>query len=198
MLRDHDYYLLQSDVLDREPVPPVLEAMAPESLDQETTNIIGAIIFIAYILAALYLTALLSRDLINAFLYLPKSLRNRNGLHTQLLTFVSLAIGSFSVLSYHLLDYLVESYQEWATHRSIELPYRLYGKMGLFGPGHQRTPLYIWTWLKTSTLFQSFAQTICEPGEHFWWTQQALLMTMAWSFFMSVEGIYSFRCRIMF
>ena len=162
--------------------------MESDALVGETRNLTGAIIFTAYVIAALLLTALLSRDLVNAYLYLPKSLRNQDGLHKQLQAVAGLCVMSFSVLSYHMMDYLIESYQTWANNRGIALPYQLCGKMGLLGSEQQRAPLYIWTWLKTSTLFQNFAQTIVVPSEHFWWTQQALLVTMAWSVFMSIEG----------
>ena len=160
------------------------------SRDDQTINTTGAVVFLAYILAALLFLGLLCRDLVNAYISLPKSLRYQDSLQKQIQTFAGLAVLSFSVLSYHMIDYLIESYQDWASERDIEIPYRLYGKMGLLGPSHQRTSLLIWTWLRTSTLFKNFARTICEPYEHFWWTEQALLTTMAWSVFMSLEGMH--------
>ena len=167
--------------------------MASASMERETIrNTTGAIIFTAYVIAALLLTAILCRDLVNAFfLDLPKSLRNRDGLHNRIRVFACLSILSFSLLSYHMTDYLIVSYERWANERKIALPDRLYGKRGLFGPmENQRVPLLIWEWLTTSTLFQDFAQTICQSRENFWWTQQALFITMAWSVYMSVEGTW--------
>ena len=155
---------------------------------EDTRNVTGAIIFLSYILAALLLTAFICRDLISQYLSLPKSLWNKNDLHTQLQTFASLTLLSFTVLSYHMIDFLLESYQQWAIDRDIELPLRIYGKSGLFGSSLHRTPIYPWSWMKSSTLFQDFAQSICEPQEHFWWTSQALLFTLAWSAFLSLEG----------
>ena len=163
--------------------------MEPRAFDKETTNTTSAIIFITYILAGLFLTGLISCDLINTYIFLPQSLRVRDGLQKQIQIFISLAVLSFSVLCYHLTDFLIESYQEWAIDRDIELPYRLYGKMGLLGPSPQRTQIYIWTWLQTSSLFQDFTQAVFQSYESYWWTLQALLMTMAWSVFLSQEGM---------
>ena len=158
------------------------------TLGEDTKNVSGAMIFLGYILAALLLTAFICRDLIGQYLSLPKSLWNKNDLHKQLRTFASLTLLSFTVLSYHMIDFLLESYQQWAIGRDIELPLRIYGKSGLFGSGLHRTPLYPWSWMKASNLFQDFARSICEPQEHFWWSSQALLFTLAWSAFLSLEG----------
>ena len=169
--------------------------MEPAALD-DTTSTTGACIFVAYLLVAVILVSILCRDLINAYIFLPKSLRNQEGLQRHIRAYASLAASSFSVLSYHIIDFLVESYQEWAIEREIELPHRIYGKRGLLGPSHQRTPLYIWTWLRTSTLFQNFARNICEPYENYWWTLQALLMTMACSHLMAQEGLIYWYSKI--
>ena len=156
--------------------------------EEGTKNVIGAVIFLSYILAALLLTAFICRDLIRQYLSLPKSLWNKKDLHAQLRAFASLTLLSFTVLSYHMIDFLLESYQQWAIDRDIELPLRIYGKAGLFGSSLHRTPIYPWSWMKSSTLFQDFARSICEPQGHFWWTSQALLFTLAWSVFLSLEG----------
>ena len=162
--------------------------MVANATQTETSNTIGAIVFIFYVLDAIVLTALLSRDLVKEWLYLPKRMRNDEKLQNRLQAFTALAFLSFSVLSYHMLDYLVESYEAWAQDRNIALPSQFYGKGGLFGPSQQRAPLHIWTWLRTSTLFHDFARSICEPSQHFWWSQQALLATMSWNLYLSIEG----------
>lgn len=162
-------------------------------LEDNTRNVSGALIFLSYMLAALLLTAFICRDLINQYLSLSKSLWNKSDLHTRLRTFASLTFLSFTVLSYHMIDFLLESYQQWAIDRDIELPLRVYGRSGLFGSSHHRTPLYLWSWMKSSTLFQDFARSICEPQEHFWWSGQALLFTLAWSAFLSLEGRRQFQ-----
>lgn len=162
--------------------------MESPSSQRETVNTTGAIIFVLYVVAALIFTGFICKDLINAYLYLPRFLYQQRSLQKNVQIFAGLATLSFSVLSYHMMDYLIESYQEWANPRGIKLPDQFYGKDGLLGPASERAPLYIWTWLKTSTLFYNFARTICEPYEHYIWTEQALLVTMGWCLFMSIEG----------
>ena len=163
------------------------------SSTQETANTTGAIVFVLYVVAALVITGFPCTNLVNTYLYLPKALYQKHGLQQNVQIFAGLATLSFSVLSYHMMDYLIESYQQWANDRTIGLPDQLYGKGGLLGSASERTPLFIWTWLKTSTLFYSFAQTICKPYEHYIWTEQALLVTMGWCLFMSIEGELSFH-----
>lgn len=163
---------------------------------EETRNVSGAIIFTAYVVAALLLTTLLSSSLTNAFYSSDTARRTNPHLQTYVQLFSSLAFLSFSILSYHMLSYLILSYSEWATERNIELPYRFLGHKGIVGLSDARTvKLHIWTWLKTSTLFLNFARTICESGENFWWTQQALFMTMGWSVFVGMEGKRNVFCR---
>ena len=155
---------------------------------EEVSNTLGALIFVAYVAAAFFISAFIARDLINAYVYLPRRLRERKGLFKEVQIFTTLAILSFSVLSYHMLDYLIESYSSWAIEKRIALPQQVYGKTSVFGPYDQRTPLYIWTWLRTSTLFTNFARTICSPQEHACWTSQALFMTMSWNVIFNFEG----------
>lgn len=168
--------------------------MEPKASDtiEATYNFSGAVIFISYVVAVLLLTILLLGNLINAASSLDagrKRIIPRAHTQTFLQLYSSLALLSFSVLSCHMLSYLILSYSEWATERDIELPYRFWGYKGIVGLTKDRTvDLQIWSWLKTSTLFRDFAQTICETGENFWWAQQALFMTMGWSVFLSIEG----------
>ena len=154
----------------------------------EASNTIGAIIFVAYILAAIALTGSICRDLINAYVYLPKKLREKPGLQRNLTIFSTIALISFSVLSYHMFDYLLVSYSSWASDHSIALPQAVYGKDGLLGPKGQRVPVYIWTWLRSSTLFTDFAKTICAPQSHALWTTQALFATAMWNVVLTLEG----------
>jgi hypothetical protein len=37
-------------------------------------------------------------------------------------------------------------------------------------------------------LFQDFAEVICNDPRHYWWTQLALLYSLGWNIYMSVEG----------
>jgi len=149
----------------------------------------GAIIFTAYVIAALLGTIFLTASLLNVY----SSKRDRlktSPTHLQL--YAALSVLSFSTLSYHMLNYLIFSYQEWALFRDLEVPTQLLGKSGVLSPPDQRAQLYIWTWLKSSTLFLDFAHELCESSANYWWTEQALLATMARSVFMSIEGSFHF------
>ena len=162
------------------------------SIDGGTTsyNLIGALIFSSYVISALFLSAFILQSLFSSRQKLIK-VQNPNGnrrLGTRLQIFSTLSVLSFSTLSYHMLNYLIVSYTDWAIEKSIPLPRRLFGDAGLLGGGSQGVKIQVWQWLTSSTLFQDFAQSICGNGARFWWTQQALLMTMGWSVFMSFEG----------
>ena len=150
-------------------------------------NLSGALIFTAYVFSALFLTAFITRSLVIQY---KKSSHNRkHKREKRIQTFSALSVLSFSTLSYHMLNYLIVSYQVWSKSYGYQLPGSLFGSNSLHGPREQRVPLQIWSWLTTSTLFADFATTICSNNARFWWTQQALLVTMAWSVFMSLEGV---------
>ena len=159
--------------------------MAVESRGKDVKNVIGACIFVAYVLAALFLTACLTHHLFIKYTSLP--VPRKESLATKIQTCAALSAISFSVLSYHMLNYLIQSYYDWALSHSLPVPNALW-RSAFWSKSH------IWTWLRTSTLFQNFAQTIVSNDERFWWTGQALLWTMGWSVFMSIEG----RCFIVY
>ncbi|KAL8693386.1 MAG: hypothetical protein Q9218_001778 [Villophora microphyllina] len=148
-------------------------------------NVAGAVIFTGYVLGALLLTMLIVTDLYKAYHSQSPSKPSPNSISIvskQLQIYIALAVLSFSTLSFHMLNYLIYSYRAWATHTSpgtIQGP----GEV-LSGQGLQS----IWQWLTQSTLFKDFAETICENSANYWWTQQALLVTMASALFISIEG----------
>ena len=150
-------------------------------------NLSGALIFTAYVFSALFLTAFITRSLV--IQYKKSSHKRKHGREKHIQTFSALSVLSFSTLSYHMLNYLIVSYQAWSKSHGYHLPGSLFGSKGLLRTREQRVPLHIWSWLTTSTLFANFATTICSNNARFWWTQQALLVTMAWSVFMSLEGV---------
>ena len=147
-------------------------------------NLSGALIFTAYVLSALFLTAFITNSL-----RVQYKRYSHKGRETHIQTFSALTVLSFSTLSYHMLNYLIVSYQAWSKSHGYQLPASLFGSNRLLGTREQRVPLHIWSWLTESTLFADFATTICSNNARFWWTQQALLITMAWSVFMSLEGV---------
>lgn len=154
-------------------------------------NVAGAIIFTAYVLAALFLSSLIVLDLYKAY-QAQSSLSSKEARRTsqQLQVFVALAVLSFSTLSYHMLSYLILSYRSWFMFRNLKPLQGLQSPMIFSGVTILEFTARIWQWLTQSTLFQDFARTICTSSANFWWTQQALLATMASALFISVEGMH--------
>lgn len=156
------------------------------------SNFAGTVIFISYVVAALCLTAFLAYDLSSAYLSLTSShLSRRTGRSTissHVYTFLTLAILSFSVLSYHMLNFLILSYGSWAGNRNIPVPYSPFGPQGLVG--YNRTRIHVWQWLTGSTLFLDFAKEICATWSRYWWTSQALWATTGVYCFMAFHGTW--------
>ena len=175
--------------------PPTTSFEMPsDNVIMPFSNTIDALIFSAYVIAALFFTIYICLDLLLA--YHKQGVANDSHPNVKskrnLQVFSTLATLSFSSLSYQMLKYLIVSYAKWAEINAIPLPQRPFGNESLLGSGDRRIEVFIWQWLTSSTLFQDFAQTICSNSARFWWTQQALLVTMGWSVFMSFEGEPSF------
>lgn len=158
-----------------------------KSQERPLYNLSGALIFTAYVLSALFLIAFITNSL--RLQYTKSSPGTKRGREKHIQIFSALSILSFSTLSYHMIKYLIVSYRAWSKSYGYQLPAGLFGSNSLLGTREQRVPLHIWSWLTNSTLFTDFATTICSNNARFWWTQQALLVTMAWSAFMSLEGV---------
>lgn len=87
---------------------------------------------------------------------------------------------SFTSLSFYMLKFLIHSYAQWTRgNRLVEYE---------FQDQTYYNPQEIWKWVTGSTLFKDFAEAICNDPSRFWWTQLALLYSMAWNLYMSVEG----------
>ena len=166
-------------------------------------NRAGAVIFILYVISALFFTGV-----IVGTLYSPLSAHGSSKLlvvkrqqkfsrKSSVQIYTNLSLLSFAVLSYHMLSFLVISYKTWASARNIPIPQSFFGHEGLFDLQNGAINIQVWQWLTSSTLFQDFAETICDDSARYWWTQQALLTTMAWSFFMSVEGEQENHSRVL-
>ena len=164
--------------------------MATKSLREDVKNVIGACIFIAYVLTALFLTVFLIHDLFTKYHSIP--LPHKKSLSAKVQTCAALSSISFSILSYNMLNFLILSYRDWALSHSLPFP-TASSRIAFW------SHLHIWSWLRTSTLFRDFAQTIVASKERFWGTGQGLLWTMGWSAFMSVEGecptVHHFWCH---
>lgn len=154
-------------------------------------NLSGAVIFCNYVLSAIVLTYSICNSLVSQYRKKAKAEDREvsDGLKRRLQMFSALSVLSFSMLSYHMLSFLIISCQTWAETNRFLLFRKIWGNFGLLGSQNQKVRLVLWEWLVSSTLFQDFALDICNDGARFWWTQQALLVTMAWSVFMSFEGL---------
>ena len=150
-------------------------------------NVVGAVVFFSYIAAALGLTGLIVSDLFKAYAAFSESKANTIHRSNLILAFTSFAAISFAALSYHMLNFLVYSYITWAERANISLPQTLFGALSGLTNG-ELSPLNIWAWAKSSTLFKDFAEVICNDPVRFWWTQQALLLSIGWNTFMAIEG----------
>lgn len=147
-------------------------------------NLIGAIVFWSYIVAALGSTALVLRVIYK--LPGPSRSTQRNSEQSMFIIFSALALVSFATLSYHMLNVLVSSYVQWAGVQHVILPLQFYGAKGILGP--QRTHLLLWEWSTTSTLFQDFAEAIVATSARFTWSYAALNMTFWNMAYMGVVG----------
>lgn len=144
-------------------------------------NIVGAIIFFSYILWALLLTILICRDLLDIYSQGSRAGgKSRAGSNVQqdrrlrhkVFVYAALCALSFSSLSFHMLIFLIQSYQSWAVSERWR----------------HATVQNIWRWSINSNLFQDFAEVLCDGPEHFWWTHLILLYTFGWNVYMCVEG----------
>ncbi|KAK5052554.1 hypothetical protein LTR84_002419 [Exophiala bonariae] len=162
------------------------------SHEQDINNVVGASIFFAYIVAALALTTFLTWDLIVAHRRWNTCSPSRRGngqnhareLDRKIKTATSLAVLSFTTLSYHMLHFLIRSHQQW-TLRQEPIFSNIVTTDSVFST---MTNLRIWEWAKGSTLFEDFARVICCDPRRFWWTHLVLLYSFGWNLYMSVKG----------
>ena len=141
-----------------------------------STNLIGAITFWLYIIAALGLTSIVVRAIYNT--PCPPSTKRQQGI------FACLALLSFGTLSWNMLNVLIQSYLHWAQDHHISLPTTLYG--GAHGP--VQTPLHLLSWSTTSTLFTDFGVAIFATPSRIVWTNVSLWLTLLNILYISVTG----------
>lgn len=156
---------------------------------KQLPNVTGAVIFVGYVLAALLLTTLIVVNLYQAYLSRSSSSsKEASRVSNPLQVFIGLAVLSFSTLSYHMLSYLTYSYRAWAESNGLAIPPGLHVSEGLRSSLNLGFVAHLWQWLTETTLFHDFAKTICQNSANFWWTLQALLVSMASALFISIEG----------
>ena len=163
--------------------------MASVSTNSESaSNVTGATIFVGYVLAALCLSTLIVLDLYQSYKIqsnLSSSSTRAPSVFSRLQIFLALAVLSFSTLSYHMLSYLIYMYNQWVITNDPEV---FPGPSNLLTLSTMQASRQIWKWLTESALFLNFAETICKNSANFWWTQQALFVSMASALFISIEG----------
>ncbi len=154
-------------------------------------NVLGAIVFFSYIAAALGLTGLVTSDLKKEFsAWSSRRVRDRN---VRVCLFAALSTLSFAVLSYHMLDFLIQSYQSWSMSSSLAHPapprtFQTFHAAILWPRTWTWASTSIWTWSISSNLFQDFGEVICNDPHRFWWTQLALVYSFGWNMYMSIQG----------
>lgn len=166
----------------------------------ETENIVGAIVFFFYILAALLLSGLLINNLITTWSRKSRQsfqTRQRIGIKNaspvknartpgnKVAITATITGISFATLSFHMLNFLVQSYMRWS---SAQISNGLMLDHSTGSTWEIMRSLQIWKWPKGSTLFKDFAVVISKDPRRLWWTQLVLLYTMAWNMLMSVVG----------
>ncbi|KAK6002284.1 hypothetical protein QM012_001922 [Aureobasidium pullulans] len=135
------------------------------------TNLLGAFIFWAYIAGALASTGIVLNTIRQSYL--------DNG-RPKIPAFLAiLALSSFATLSYHMLNVLILSYQQWTVRYSIPLGALI---------GANRTPLHLWQWSTTSSLFQDFGEAIVANKPRYLLSSSGLWSTLAVAAYMGIEG----------
>jgi len=148
-------------------------------------NILGSTLFIVYILLALYCTASITISLYRQYNSISsvkpgekqedaqlKAIQNARKRHIKIYAF--LASLSFATLSYHMLNFLAHSYDEWASSKWLLI--RTLSREHLTG------------WMRDSTLFESFATQLVGDGASTVWTQASILVTWFWNIWMAAKG----------
>ncbi|KAH8722976.1 hypothetical protein GQ44DRAFT_686080 [Phaeosphaeriaceae sp. PMI808] len=140
---------------------------------------VGAAIFLAYIATALYATFNITYSLYTQYNHIfqfsakqdesLKAAKAARARHIKIYAF--LASISFSVLSYHMVSFLIEHYLEWSGDKTRDLSAVSIEK--------------IKSWMLDSTLFLDFARDLVENRSNAVWAQFAILGTWFWNVWMA-------------
>ena len=150
-------------------------------------NLVGTILFLAYIIAALVLTALIITDLWRAWRTFPHRTsqpKRRDAVSKKVAIAAGFALVSFVILSFNMVSFLLGSYEVRANDTGIGM---LEGSSFDFLRSGEFLS-YVNQWMLHSTLFQDFAEMITMTPGRLVWTQGALLLTLYWHRFMSIKG----------
>lgn len=143
---------------------------AYQAYSQDAPNISGAMLFLAYIVAALFFSFRLWTIIWKQYVSVRANLQIRE--RVKISISAGITILSFSVLSYNMLSFLILSYNDWAQRHQI------HGNPLL-------EPTLLRQWMSHSTLFEDFARSLVASPARSLWTQLALLQT-----YQIVTGMY--------
>ena len=135
-------------------------------------NYLGAVIFWLYIVAALFFMGVVIYTIVT----LPgSSSTSKQQLSQDVAIFSILAFISFAVLSFNMLNVLIQSFKAWYGHNITLTELRVED---------------IWSWSIESTLFRDFAEALVSTTPRQYWMQAALLATMSVGLFVGSEGVF--------
>jgi hypothetical protein len=140
-------------------------------------NYLGTTLFLSYILLALYFSFSISTSLYAQYKRLssPKiaeDVKNARIRHIKIYAF--LAFVSFAILSYNMLNFLIQSLTVWARTQNL-----LGRRVSLLGLRY---------WMLETNLFGRFARELVGERSSAFWTQAALLQTWFWNVWMAYKG----------
>jgi hypothetical protein len=140
-------------------------------------NYLGTTLFLSYILLALYFTLSISTSLYGQYKRIPalklgEDVKNARTRHIKIYAF--LASVSFAILSYNMLNFLIQSLTVWARTQNL-----LGRRLGLWD---------LRFWMLETNLFETFAKELVNTRPSAFWTQAALLATWFWNVWMACKG----------
>merc|ERR1712093_732142 len=151
-------------------------------------NLVGAVIFMSYIAAALFFTSRVVGRIRRQ--YKSHSATAGRGESTKdMNVFVVLACISFIITSYNMLSFLFLSFSHYCKAHGRPSP--SFANASLEAAS-DALPL-IWDWISHSNLFEDFVQAIVKTPQGWWWAQANLLGNMVFTSIIAdrfkVEGL---------
>lgn len=148
------------------------------------TNYLGTVLFLLYILLALVLTGYIPLSLFKRYQSLvnfplisttsPPSPRIRDARARHIKIYAGLASVSLAMLSYHMLNLLMENYAHWSASE---------------GSGSEMNVETLKQWMLNSALFEKFAREMVDDGPSTVWMQVGVLGTWFWGVWMGGKGL---------
>lgn len=170
------------------------------SIPRTGQNVVGAILFFSYILAALFFTSYIVLSIYRIQGHKkgrqkPNYGKRLHGSHSPSrrvaqiwhsdgsTIFCALAFTSFSILSWNMLNFLIASYSRWS---STYEPRTSLGLKSITQFHHDLN--LIWSWATDSSLFQAFAEDLVSQSARWKIVRAALVYSYTWNSWMSALG----------